>query len=210
LENYTYQYDSRAQNKRDLGWPEDQPVVGTIARISPQKGIQTLLESASLVREQIPNVRFVIVGEGELRPEIEERMAALGLNGTWTMVGQRDDYLRFLRAFDVFAFPSLWEGLPYAPIEAMAVGTPVVATSVSGTTDLVSHEETGLLVPAQDESSLAEAIVSVLTNDDLARQLARRGRSFIETNFNAARPVEQTIEVYRQALAANLLSGKAK
>jgi glycosyltransferase involved in cell wall biosynthesis len=210
LGSYTYQYDSRAKSKSDLGWPADQPVVGTVARISPQKGIQTLLESAPLVREQIPNVRFVIVGEGELRAEIEERMLALGLNGTWTMVGQRDDYLRFLRAFDVFAFPSLWEGLPYAPIEAMAVGTPVVATAVAGTTDLVSHEETGLLVPARDEKSLAEAIVRVLTNDDLARQLADRGRSFVAASFNEEKPVEQTLEAYRQALEAKQLRGKAK
>jgi glycosyltransferase involved in cell wall biosynthesis len=210
LENYAYQYDCRAASKRDLGWAENQLVVGTVARISPQKGIQTLLESARLVREQIPNVRFVVVGEGELRGEIEQRAQALGLNGTWTMVGQRDDYLRYLRAFDVFAFPSLWEGLPYAPIEAMAVGTPVVATSVVGTIDLVSHEETGLLVPARDETSMAQAIVRVLTDASLARQLAVRGRSFIETNFNAERPVEQTLDAYRQALEAKRLRGKAK
>lgn len=200
LGNYDYEYDRRAANKRDLGWIEGRPVVGTVARLTPQKGIQTLLESARLVREQIPDVNFVIVGDGELRREIEARASALGLNGTWTMVGQRDDYLRYLRAFDVFAFPSLWEGLPYAPIEAMAVGTPVVATSVVGNTDLVSHEETGLLVPAQDEKAMAQAIVRVLRDSDLARKLADRSRSFIETNFSGEGPVVQTLDLYKRTL----------
>lgn len=210
LENYVYDFDGKRAHKRDLGWPENAPVVGTVARLSPQKGIQTLLESARFVRAEIPDVRFVIVGEGELREKIEQRAVELDLNGTWKLVGQRDDYLKFISGFDVFAFPSLWEGLPYAPIEAMAVGTPVVATSVIGNTDLVSHEQTGLLVPAQDEKAMAQAIVRVLRDSELARELTVRSRSFIETSFNAERPVEQTLEAYRQALDANRLRGKAK
>src|SRR5947199_18449 len=80
LENYTFDYADRSASKRDLGWPEDQPVVGTVGRLSPQKGIETLLESSALVRERIPGVRFVIVGDGELRPRIEQRATALDLN----------------------------------------------------------------------------------------------------------------------------------
>ncbi len=209
LEKYAYEYDRKAA-KRDLGWAEGQPVVGTVARLSPQKGIPTLLESARLVRDQIPEVNFVIVGEGELRGELEQRALALGLNGTWKLMGQRDDYLRFIRAFDVFAFPSLWEGLPYAPIEAMAVGTPVVATSVVGNTDLVSHEQTGLLVPAQDEKAMAQAIIRVLRDSDLAKELAVRSRSFIEKNFSGEGPVVQTLDVYQRALEVKAPGGNVK
>src|SRR5262249_35190033 len=157
-----FDYEHRSASKRELGWPEEQPVVGTVGRLATQKGIETLLESSPLVREQIPDVRFVIVGDGELRSRIEQRATTLSLEGAWKIIGQGDDYLRYLRAFDVFAFPSLWEGPPYAPIEAMAVGTPVVATSVIGNTDLIAHEDTGLLVGMQDHQSMADAIVRVL------------------------------------------------
>ncbi len=200
LENYAYDFDRKRAHKQDLGWPESQPVVGTVARLTPQKGIQTLLESARLVRAEIPDVRFIIVGEGELREEIEQRAVALDLNGTWKLVGQRDDYLRFMRGFDVFAFPSLWEGLPYAPIEAMAIGTPVVATAVIGNTDLIKHEETGLLVPSQDEKSMADAIVRMLRDAGLAKRLALGGRAFVEESFSAGGPVDETFAAYRQAL----------
>jgi glycosyltransferase involved in cell wall biosynthesis len=201
LENYAYDFDGKRAHKREMGWREDQPIVGTVARLSPQKGIQTLLESARLVLAEIPDVRFVIVGEGELREEIEQRAVALDLNGAWKLVGQRDDYLKFMRGFDVFAFPSLWEGLPYAPIEAMAVGTPVVATAVVGNTDLIKHEDTGLLVPSQDEKSMADAIVRVLRDVGLARRLALSGRSFVERKFSAGGPVAQTLEAYQQVLS---------
>jgi glycosyltransferase involved in cell wall biosynthesis len=154
-----------------------------------------------LVSEKFPHVRFVIVGEGELRPQIEDRARELHLNGTWNMVGQREDYLRFMSAFDVFAFPSLWEGLPYAPIEAMAVGTPVVATEVVGTTDLVAHERTGLLVPPQDAKLLAQAIIRMLSDEKLARQLSEQARSFVESTFNIDQPVTATLAVYVDALA---------
>jgi glycosyltransferase involved in cell wall biosynthesis len=202
LENYSFDYDHRCASKRELGWPEQQPVVGTVGRLAPQKGIETLLESSPLVREQLPDVRFVIVGDGELRSKIEQRAATLNLNGTWKIMGQRDDYLRFMRAFDVFAFPSLWEGLPYAPIEAMAVGTPVVATSVIGNTDLIVHEDTGLLVGMQDHQSMADAIVRVLRDRELARRLALRGRAFVEEKFNTARPVMETLTAYEKVLRA--------
>ena len=205
LENYAYDFEGKRLHKRSLGWPEDQLVVGTVARLSPQKGIQTLLESVPWVRKHIPDVLFVIVGDGELRQEIEQRAEALDLNDKWKLVGPRDDYLRFIRAFDVFAFPSLWEGLPYAPIEAMAVGTPVVATSVVGNTDLIMHEDTGLLVPSKDEKSMAEAIVRLLRDRDLAGRLALRSRRFIEENFNADGPVAQTLEAYRDALTRKAL-----
>ena len=210
LEQYEWAFEQRMASKRSLGWAENHPVVGTVARLSPQKGIQTLVKSARLVRAQIPNVRFVIVGEGELREEIERHVQALGLGGTWVMVGKRDDYLQFIRAFDVFAFPSLWEGLPYAPIEAMAVGTPVVATSVVGTTDLVTNEDTGLLVSAQDETAMSQAIVRVLTDAGLAKKLSVRGRRFIEANFDSERPVNQTLAVYRQVLERRQAGGRGK
>ncbi len=200
LDKYEYAFEQRAFSKRRLGWVETQPVVGTVARLSPQKGIQTLVESAARVRIQIPGVRFVIIGEGELRAELEQRAQALDLNGTWIMAGKRDDYLEFIHAFDVFAFPSLWEGLPYAPIEAMAAGTPVVATAAVGTTDLVRHGETGLLVPVQDDAAMAQAIVRVLTDTRLARGLAEKARQFIECNFNVEQPIDQTLSVYQQIL----------
>lgn len=204
LDAYEWAFDEREVSKRILGWYTQQLVVGTVARISPQKDIRTLVEAARLVCDRIPQVRFVIVGEGELREEIEQRANDLQLGEHWIMVGKRDDYMRYLRAFDVFAFPSLWEGLPYAPIESMALGTPIVATAAPGTVDLVIHEKTGLLVPVRDAQAMAQSIVRLLVTPDLARKLAQEGRWFVESNFNIERPVAETLAVYQRAVDNNV------
>jgi len=201
LDNYPWSFDERADAKRLMGWPVDQPVIGTVARLSPQKGMHTLVKAAQIICTHLPQARFIIVGEGELRNDLARQAQSLGLsNDQWVMVGKRDDYLKYMRAFDIFAFPSLWEGLPYAPIEAMAVGTPVIATAVSGTTDLVTHSQNGLLVSAQNGTAMAHAILLALNYPTLARGLAIRGRQFVEEHFNSEKPVNQTLTAYREAL----------
>src|SRR5207237_7664510 len=149
-------------------FPKDGPLVGNVARLAPQKDHETLLEAARLVRDRRPDVHFAIVGDGELREELER--SAEGLPVLFT--GTRDDVPELLASFDVFAFPSLFEGLCLAVIEAQAAGVPVVATPVGGIRETVIGGETGLLVSPRDPEALADGILALLERPAEGRRLA--------------------------------------
>jgi glycosyltransferase involved in cell wall biosynthesis len=168
------------------------PVIGNVGRLACQKGQRYLLEAAPAVLAARPDARFLIVGDGELRAELEE--LARGLPVTFT--GQRDDVPDLLASFDVFACPSLFEGLSLAVIEAQAAGVPVVATPVGGIRDTVVDGETGLSVPVADSDALAGAIIRLLDEPDLAARLADEARRRVRGRFSEQRMVEETLRLY--------------
>ena len=170
----------------------DGPLVGNVARLAEQKGQRTLLEAAA----ELPGVKFAIVGEGELRGELERRTDELGLHDRVLFTGARDDVPDLLATFDVFAFPSLFEGLCLAVIEAQAAGVPVVATPVGGIRETVVDGETGLLVPPQDPQALAAAIRRLLDDRELAGRLAAEARRRVHERFSVQRMVEETLALY--------------
>jgi glycosyltransferase involved in cell wall biosynthesis len=168
---------------------KDGPVVGNVARLAPQKDHATLIEAA----RQLPEgVRVVIVGDGELREELERRADGLPVE----LVGARDDVPELLASFDVFAFPSLFEGLCLAVIEAQAAGVPVVATPVGGIRETVVDGETGLLVPPRDSAALAAAIRRLLDDRDLARRLAGEARRRVRETYSEEHMIELTLGLY--------------
>jgi glycosyltransferase involved in cell wall biosynthesis len=168
---------------------KDGPIVGNVARLAPQKDHATLLEAARILGD----VRFVVVGDGELREELEHRANGLPVEIT----GARDDVPELLASFDVFAFPSLFEGLCLAVIEAQAAGVPVVATPVGGIRETVVDGETGLLVPPRDPAALAAAIRRLLDDPDLARRLADEARRRVRKRYSEERMIELTLGLYR-------------
>jgi glycosyltransferase involved in cell wall biosynthesis len=172
--------------------PHEGRVVGTVARLAEQKGQRTLVEAAPLVLERHPDARFVIVGDGELRDELEQ--LARGL--PFEFRGLRDDVPAQLAEMDVFAFPSLFEGLCLAVIEAQAAGVPVVATPVGGIPENVRDGETGLLVPPRDPAALAAAINALLSDPERARRLAERARPRVFGRYAREKMVERTLALY--------------
>jgi glycosyltransferase involved in cell wall biosynthesis len=168
-------------------------LVGNVARLAEQKGQRTLLDAAPAVLERHPEARFVLVGDGELRGELEARAAPLGDRVVFT--GARDDVPDLLASFDVFAFPSLFEGLCLAVIEAQAAGVPVVATPVGGIRETVVDGETGLLVPPRDAEALAERIVRLLDDRALAARLAAEASRRVE-RYSTERTVAETLALY--------------
>jgi glycosyltransferase involved in cell wall biosynthesis len=169
-------------------------IVGNVARLAEQKGQRTLLEAAPLVLEGHPDVRFAIVGEGELRRELEALAAPLGDRAV--LLGNRDDVPDLLASFAVFAFPSLFEGLCLAVIEAQAAGIPVVATPVGGIRETVIDGETGWLVPPRDARALAERISWVLDHPDGARSIAEEARRRAHAKYSEQAMVERTLALY--------------
>jgi glycosyltransferase involved in cell wall biosynthesis len=172
----------------------DGTIVGNVARLAEQKGQRTLLEAVPFVLERHPESRFAIAGEGELRRELESLAAPLGDRAV--LLGARDDVPDLLASFAVFAFPSLYEGLCLAVIEAQAAGVPVVATPVGGIRETVVDGETGWLVPPRDPRALADRIVWVLDHPDEARRIAEEGRRRARERYSEAAMVERTLALY--------------
>lgn len=178
----------------------DDPVVLSTGRLTAVKGQRYLVEAAALLAPDHPGLQVVILGEGELREELEELVAERGLTGSVHLPGHRADARMLLDAADVFALPSRAEGMPLTLIEAMEARVPVVATRVSGSSEVVAHGGTGLLVPPGDAGGLAAALAALL---DDGRRRARYGeaghRRYLE-EFTVESMVARTRAVYDAAL----------
>jgi glycosyltransferase involved in cell wall biosynthesis len=175
-------------------------IVGNVARLAEQKGHRTLLEAAAIVRGQRPDVRFAIAGDGELRDELQQQANELGDHVV--MLGNRSDVPDLLASFAVFAYPSRFEGLCLAVLEAQAAGVPVVATPVGGIRETVVDGETGFLVPVGDAAALAERILYVLAHPEEARRVAAEARRRVEA-FSEERMVAETIALYDELRRAS-------
>jgi glycosyltransferase involved in cell wall biosynthesis len=182
--------------RRSFEIPPPAPLVGSVGRLHVQKDFHTLLTAMTYVRKCLPDVRLLIVGDGDLRDALEDRARAFGLAESVTFAGHRDDIPQILAALDVFTLPSRWEGLPNAVLEAMAAGLPVVATHVGGVPELVVDAETGLLVPPQDPAALSRALLTLLENSDLRREMGRAGRDRVRACFSIDRMVQDTAQLY--------------
>ena len=164
--------------------------------MTPQKDPATWLAVAARVAAGHPDVRFVWVWGGEQEAEVRRRAAALGLQDRLSFPGYRPDARELVGAFDVFLLTSRFEGLPYTPIEALGAGTPVVATDVVGTRDVVRQGETGLLGPPGDVDALAGHVSRLLDDPALAAELAAAGREDVRRRFSVQAMVARTVAAY--------------
>jgi sugar transferase (PEP-CTERM/EpsH1 system associated) len=183
--------------------PIDVLLVGSVGRLHPQKDFATLLAAITQVRKHIPTVRLLLVGDGELRDELESQARSLGLSEIVTFVGSRTDVPQILAAVDVFTLSSLWEGMSNAVLEAMAAELPVVATAVGGTPEVVVDGVTGLLVPPHDPTSLARALTTLLREPALRRKMGQAGRERVQEQFSVERMVCRTEALYTEVLREN-------
>lgn len=187
--------------REKLGWKDDVPVVGIVARLTEQKGHTTLLKAMSEVVHQFPTVQLVIVGDGELFNELQQLVNKLEIAQQVCFLGYRENAAAMMAGFDIFVHPSRWEGFGLVFLEAMTASLPIVATQVGSIPEIVRQGETGLLVPVDDPTALANAICRLLSDRALARKMGQNGRDILEKYFTVAAMVDRTCKVY-----ANLLS----
>jgi glycosyltransferase involved in cell wall biosynthesis len=183
-----------------LGLPVGVPVVASVGRFVPYKGYTHLLKAARLVQEAMANVHWLLVGDGELREELEGECRSLGLEAQVHFVGWREDIPDLLAVSDLFVLPSLGEHFGRVLIEAMAMGRAVVATDAGGVPEIVIHGETGLLVPPGEPKALAEAVLALLEDPARAARLGGAGRRRAESEFSLSRHVEAVEALYREVL----------
>lgn len=197
LDTYAHLSD-RDSLREELGFGG--PVVVTVARLTPWKGVDGLIKVLTAVRRRVQNVSLWIVGDGAERPRLEALARELDMTDFVHFTGHlsREEVARVLKAADVFALFSTYEGLPHVVLEAMAAGTPVVASAAGGTPETIRDGESGLLVPVGDEDALADALIGVLTDSKLAARLARGAQQELG-RFSLATMVDQTEGVLREA-----------
>jgi len=205
-ERFSPQPQVRAHMRQELGVRPEEALFGLFGRLTRQKGQRTFLLAARRVLDRFGHARFVLVGDGEDRPMLEALKAELGLGDRVIFTGFRPDVPELLNALDAFVLPSLWEGLPIALLEAMAVGVPVIASSVDGSAEVIQPGTSGLLVPAQDVASLVAAMDALLETPALAERLAKAGLERVRHHYTLAAMVRSTERMYRDLMAAQRLA----
>lgn len=188
-------------SRASLGVDEDAPLVVSAGALVGHKDHENLVDAAARVHKEFPRLRVVIAGEGPLRGALETRIAEAGLSEAVTLLGHRDDAPALLRAADVYVSSSWSEGLGTSVLEALACGTPVVATEAGGAAEMVVPGETGLLVPVRDAAALAQAMVVSLRDREAAYSRAEAGKALVQREFTVERMVERTLAVYDAVLS---------
>ena len=172
------------------------PVVGFVGRLAAQKNPGLLVEAAALLRAEHPDLHTVIMGDGPLADELRAQVQQLSLTGVVHIIGHHHGAASVMSELDLLVLPSEYEGCPYAPLEAMRAGVPVVASDVVGNRDVVLHSRTGLLFPPGDARLLAAAISLVLGDDGLARRLTDAARERLAERFDVKAMARATAALY--------------
>lgn len=194
----------REKKRQELRLPLEEPMVITVGRLTRQKGYVFLLQAASIVLQEIPSIRFVIVGEGELEEELRSTAEELGIEHAILFTGSRQDVEALLHAADLFVSSSLWEGLPTVILESMAAKLPVVATDVSGTRELVQDRDTGILVSPGNSQALARAIAGVLQQREHVTKMTETAYRRVR-EFSIASVARQYEGIYQSLLGTALV-----
>jgi glycosyltransferase involved in cell wall biosynthesis len=190
----------RGQFRSSLGISPDIPLIGFVGRLTAVKNPRQFIEVAGRVIRESPQARFVFVGDGELRPALEEQVGALGLAQTVIFTGWQANMPAVYSDLDLLVLTSLNEGTPVTVIEALATGVPVVASEVGGVPDVVTHQETGLLVPSGDAEATAQAILQFLRAPERAQRLALAGQRVVLGRFDLRRLVNDMDALYHALL----------
>jgi len=202
LEKFALDYSKEAEGiRRELGIPQNSVILSCIGQGRPEKGQLFLLRAFHLIRNKYPNALLLLLGAkggsyyGTLKEEAEE----LNIEKEVIFTEMRGGIPTLLYLTDIVIIPSLMEGLPYSALEAMAAKKPVIATKVGGLPEIIEHERTGILVPPGDAKAIAEAVLCLLSQDLLRKNIEKEGRRFVEEgNFTIEKMVQRVFDLYQR------------
>lgn len=199
----TVEFAHRPKNPKllaEFGISPDTRVLGTVARLDPIKDQMTMLRAFQAVRERIPNVRLLMIGDGPARPELEAYAVASGIEKSVTITGQRNDVPALINLFDVFLLTSLREGTSISLLEAMSSGVAPIVTNVGGNPAIVNDGIDGLLVEPRNPNALAEAIIALLLDDNRRQSIASAAAAKIQAHYSIEHMVRQYVAIYCEHL----------
>lgn len=189
---------------RELGRAgEDAFIVGTVARLEPNKGVINLVRAVKKLTESIPGLRVIIIGSGIEREALEKEASTLGVSNVVEFLGYQLDVRRLIPGFDVFALPSLSEGFGLVIVEAMAAGVPVVASRVGGIPEIIDHEKSGLLVEPGDPRALGHGVARLYESSSLRSSIAEEAAKIFIDRFTTDRFVKATEKVLEKMISAS-------
>jgi glycosyltransferase involved in cell wall biosynthesis len=187
------------------GWPvpPGKKCIGSISRLSTEKGHFFLIQAIAKMVNQGYDIFGVFLGEGGLRSKLIQQTSELAIKDRVFFLGNIDNVYPWLKQFDIFILPSLWEGIPLALLEAMSIGLPVIASNVGGIPEIIQKPEFGLLVPPQDSDALAENIINLLNNQHLRKMIGESGRKHVLDNFSIDATVNKLDQLYKYILSSD-------
>ncbi len=188
--------DNRSRYRNQNHIPVHALVVGTMIRLSDEKRPLLWLETVALVRKEIPEVQFLMVGDGPLRLQVEKRIVELQLETSLHLVRCEKEALTAIAAMDVFLLTSRVEGLPNVLIEAQAVGIPVITTNAGGARETFAHGITGWVVDSHDASVIAKRVIQTVKNKNWCQKASPKGLQFVKEHFSVQHMVKETLEIY--------------
>lgn len=188
------------QKKEEFGINSRSPVVAMIACFKPQKAPQDFIFLAHRVSQVLPSTRFLLVGDGELRPEVEELIGRFKLKEKVILTGWRRDVPEIMQIIDVLVLTSLWEGLPIVFAEAMASGKPVVATAVDGAKEAIIEGVNGFLVEPHNIEKFAERVIKLIRDRNLAQRMGREGKKMVYPTFDLTYMLNRIEALYEKSL----------
>lgn len=199
VNQYTPQGDSKKLREK-LGISEGISAIGIIGRIEPQKAVDDFLRAAKIVRNNISNVRFLVVGDGPLRYEMERLSTELGIEDAVLFTGWQNNVKEYIMVIDILCISSLWEALPFLLLEAMAMGKPVVASHVGGIPEVVEDNKTGILVPPSRPDLSADAIIRLINDRTTAKEMGAAGKRRVQQMFSTTQMVANYEKLYLNLL----------
>jgi glycosyltransferase involved in cell wall biosynthesis len=179
LRKFQEESASPGEMKRSLGFPEKSVVIGSLGRLAEEKGYRDLIQAASTIAREFPEVIFLVVGDGPQKEELKELTTSLGIEKQVVLTGYRTDIVDILGCIDLYVSASLWEGLPTSILESMAAGIPVVCTAIPGSLEIVKPGENGWIAHPGSPESLASAIREALARPDLRQAYTRRSMELV-------------------------------
>ncbi|MCB9066205.1 MAG: glycosyltransferase family 4 protein [Calditrichae bacterium] len=186
--------EQRLQYRKQLGVAENDLLIGTIGRLVPEKGYQYFIESAAALSQELPNIKFAIIGDGELREDLVSQTRKKNISERMQFLGVRNDIPELIAAMDAYVLSSVSEGLPMVVLEAMAAGKPVIATSVGDVPKIIAHRKTGLLIESGDIAALTAAIRELAENPQIATLMGENARNFVEQYYSLAHMTSKYVE----------------
>lgn len=184
------------EKKKELGIPLDAIVIGKVANFEPRKGYKYMVRAAGELNDQFEDLLFLFVGDGWYRDQVEEMVSGSGLEDRIIFTGFRRDIAEVMATFDVFAFTSLWEGLPQVLVQAAAEGLPIVTFDVEGAKEVVQNGRNGYVVPSKDVGALVKKIAELVENDEKRISMGSKGPKQIGDEWTVERMQNKTKELY--------------